>query len=361
MKKSNPISIVLGGSILLSLLSLITVSTVHLLYPLPIWTFFVFPIGIGAGSFLVFYILIKRFIHGRLKILYRSIRKGKLSGSDSFSMTMTQDVISLAEMETKAWAEQRQTEIVQLKQQDKFRREFLGNLAHELKTPVFSIQGYVLTLLEGALEDEKVNRIFLERASKAIDRMTHILEDLDDLAKLEVNELKLEARPFDIRELAKEVMDSLEMRAQERSISLKFSRDYNSALMVKADRGKIAQVLTNLINNSIAYGNTGGQTSVRFYEVDDIVTIEISDNGLGIDPKHIPRLFERFYRVEQSRNRNEGGSGLGLAIVKHILDSHGQTISVRSTVGIGSTFTFSLDRHKGSANTLVSSRGLTIK
>jgi len=361
VKKSNPISIVLGGSFLLSLLTLITVSVVHVIYPLPIWAFFVFPIGIGAGAFVVFYILIKRFIHKRLRILYRSIRKGKLSGTDSFSMVMTEDVIGQAEVETKAWAEERQTEIVQLKEQDKFRREFLGNLAHELKTPVFSIQGYVLTLLEGALEDEKVNRVFLERASKAIDRMTHILEDLDQLTKMEVNELKLETRPFDLRELAKEVIDSLEMRAEEKSITLKLSKEIPGSLMVKADRGKIAQVFTNLINNSIAYGNTGGETIVRFYEIDDIVTVEISDNGLGIDPKHISRLFERFYRVEQSRNRNEGGSGLGLAIVKHILDSHGQTISVRSTVGIGSTFTFSLDKHMGSPNTLVSSRGVTIK
>lgn len=361
MKKSNPISIVLGGSIVLSLLTLLTVSVVHFFHPLPIWAFVVFPIGIGTSSFVVFYVLIKRFIHERLKILYRSIRKGKLSGSDSFTMTMAQDVIGEAAQETKQWAEERHTEIVQLKQQDKFRREFLGNLAHELKTPVFSIQGYVLTLLEGALEDEKVNRVFLERASKAIDRMTHILEDLDELTKLEVNELKLELRPFDIRELAKEVIDSLEMKAAERSISLRFSKDYNNGLMVKADRGKIAQVITNLLNNSIAYGNDAGETVVRFYEVDDIITVEISDNGLGIDPKHISRLFERFYRVEQSRNRNEGGSGLGLAIVKHILDSHGQTISVRSTIGIGSTFTFSLDKYKGSANTLVSSRGVTIK
>lgn len=361
MKKSNPIFIVLLGSILLSLITLVAELAIRAFVSLPFWTLFMLPLAVGVVAFLVFYLLVRRFIHERLKILYRSIRKGKLSGNDSFSMTMTEDVIGQAELETKEWAEERQTEIVQLKEQDKFRREFLGNLAHELKTPVFSIQGYVLTLLEGALEDEKVNRIFLERASKAIERMTHILEDLDELTKLEVNELKPEIRPFDLRELAKEVMDSLEMRAEDKAISLRFAKEYNNAVMVKADRAKIAQVFTNLINNSIAYGNDGGETVVRLYEVDDIVTVEISDNGLGIDPKHIPRLFERFYRVEQSRNRNEGGSGLGLAIVKHILDSHQQTISVRSTIGIGSTFTFSLDKYKGSASTLVSSRGVTIK
>lgn len=343
------------------ILALLTLLGIRFFIPLPFWAFIALPLGIGMGAFLVFYLLVKQFIHERLKILYRSIRKGKMTGGDSFEMTMTDDVIGRAELETKEWAEERQTEIVQLKQQDKFRREFLGNLAHELKTPVFSIQGYVLTLLEGGLEDDKVNRMFLERAAKAIDRMTNILEDLDELTKLEVNELKLEIRPFDIRELAREVMDSFEMKAQEKGMTVRFSKEYNSAIMVKADRGKIAQVFTNLIGNSITYGNDGGETLVRLFEVDDIVTIEISDNGPGIDPKHIPRLFERFYRVEQSRNRNEGGSGLGLSIVKHILDSHNQTISVRSTVGIGSTFTFSLDRFKGGAGTLVTSRGIQIK
>lgn len=276
-------------------------------------------------------------------------------------MTMTTDVIGIAEQEAKEWAEERRTEIVQLKEQDKFRREFLGNLAHELKTPVFSIQGYVLTLLEGGLEDDKVNRVFLERASKAIDRMTNILEDLDEMTKMEVNELTLEMRPFDILELAKEVIEGLELIAQEKNISLKISKEQQTALMVLGDRGKIAQVFTNLLNNSINYGNVNGETIVRFYNIDDIVTVEISDNGPGIDPKHIPRIFERFYRVEQSRNRHEGGSGLGLSIVKYMLDLHQQTISVRSTVGIGSTFTFSLDRYKGNPNGLVSSRGVTIK
>jgi two-component system, OmpR family, phosphate regulon sensor histidine kinase PhoR len=361
VKSSNPIFIVLGGSLIMVILALLTLLAIRFFIPLPFWAFLALPVGIGIGAFLVFYILVKQFIHERLKILYRSIRKGKMTGGDSFEMSMTDDVIGQAELETKEWAEERQTEIVQLKQQDKFRREFLGNLAHELKTPVFSIQGYVLTLLEGGLEDDKVNRMFLERAAKAIDRMTNILEDLDELTKLEVNELKLEIRPFDIRDLAREVMDSFEMKAQEKGMTVRFSKEYSNALMVKADRGKIAQVFTNLIGNSITYGNDGGETLVRLYEVDDIVTVEISDNGPGIDPKHIPRLFERFYRVEQSRNRNEGGSGLGLSIVKHILDSHNQTISVRSTVGIGSTFTFSLDRFKGGSNTLVTSRGIQIK
>jgi two-component system phosphate regulon sensor histidine kinase PhoR len=203
--------------------------------------------------------------------------------------------------------------------------------------------------------------MFLERAEKAIERMTNILDDLDTITRMEVNELKLVIRPFDIRELAKEVMDSFEIKAREKGINIRFSKDYSKEIMVAADKGKIAQVLTNLISNSISYGNQNGETLVRIFEVDDLITIEISDNGPGIEPDEVPRLFERFYRVEKSRNRNEGGSGLGLSIVKHILDAHQQTISVRSSIGVGSTFTFSLDKFNGSSSTIISSRGMTIK
>lgn len=361
MKKLNPFTIVfLGSSIVAAALALILLVT-HLFFPVPAIAFVsVILFGFGA-TFTAFYYLFREFIYNRLRILYRTIRKGKLVGDEKLYINMSKDIIGKAETESKQWSDQRKSEITQLQEQDKFRREFIGNLAHELKTPVFSIQGYVLTLLEGGLEDEKVNRMFLERASKAIDRMTNILNDLDELTKLEVNDLKMDLRPFDLKELTREVMDSLELRSQEKHIKLRFAKDYNKEIMVKADRGKIAQVLTNLISNSISYGNENGETQVRFYEVDDIVSVEISDNGPGIEPHELPRLFERFYRVEKSRNRNEGGSGLGLSIVKHILDSHNQTISVRSTIGVGSTFTFSLDKFEGTSSTLVTSRGITIK
>jgi two-component system phosphate regulon sensor histidine kinase PhoR len=171
---------------------------------------------------------------------------------------------------------------------------------------------------------------------------------------------KLDIHPFDIVELTKEIFDTFDIMVKEKNINLNFAKDYNP-IIVNADKGKIAQVLTNLIGNSIFYGKEGGTTTLRYYIVDDIVTVEVSDDGPGIDQKHIPRLFERFYRVEKSRNRNEGGSGLGLSIVKHIIESHGQTISVRSTVGVGSTFTFSLDISKGHGSGLYSSRGIPIK
>lgn len=302
-------------------------------------------IMIGGLAFLVFYFVFKSYITERLRILYRSIRKGKFNGQIPGNFKMGEDVISSAELETKKWTEEKNAEISRLKEQEEFRREFLGNLGHELKTPVFAIQGYILTLLEGGLEDDSVNRAFLERAAKSTERMTAILEDLDQITKMEVNEIKLEFENFDITELVQEVFEDLEMNANEKNIKLSFSKDYNP-IYVYADRHKISQVLINLLSNSIAYGNDGGRTVVRFYIMDDIITVEVSDNGPGIDEVHIPRLFERFYRVEKSRNRNKGGSGLGLAIVKHILEAHGQTMGVRSTPNIGSTFTFSLDKGK---------------
>ncbi len=317
------------------------------------------PFATGIVSFGVFYFFIKNFINDRLKLLYRSIRKGKITNSEALKFSLREDIIATAEEETKKWAEERYTEIDRLKEREEYRKEFLGNLAHELKTPVFSIQGYILTLLEGGLEDEEVNRLFLERASKATDRIVNILEDLDQITKLEAESLHLDYKNFDIVELTKEIFEALELKAKEKGIKLKFSKPY-SAIIVRADRGKIAQVLTNLLINSIFYGNTEGTTEVRFYIIDDIITVEVSDNGPGIDENNIPRLFERFYRVEKSRNRNEGGSGLGLSIVKHIIESHGQTISVRSTVGVGSTFTFSLDKGSGTS-AIYSSRGVQIK
>lgn len=301
------------------------------------------PILVGGISFFVFYFFIKHFITEKLKVLYRSIRKGKFEDNIDNRFNINDDVIENAEKETKQWTEERIDEISKLKEQEEFRREFLGNLAHELKTPVFSIQGYILTLLEGGLEDENVNRMFLEKAEKATERMTKILEDLDSITRMEVNAIALNLSNFDIKELVSEVFEALDDKAKKKNIELKFSKNFDSVL-VYADRSKIGQVLINLLINSIAYGSEGGKSSVRFYIMNDIITVEVSDNGPGIAEEHLPRLFERFYRVEKSRNRNEGGTGLGLSISKHIIEAHEQTINVRSTVGVGSTFTFSLDK-----------------
>lgn len=345
MRNLRPIQILLAGSFVVFTISLLTLVLVEPLFDLSFTWIFVAPLLSSIGAYVVFYLFIKKFITEKLKVLYRSIRKGKFESQAPETLSLSDDLIEIAEMDTKNWTEEKNSEISQLKAQAEFRKEFIGNLAHELKTPIFSIQGYILTLLEGGLEDENVNRKFLERASKATDRMTNILEDLDLLTKLEVNRVHLELTNFDIKELIFDIFEELEIKAKRKKITLQFAKEFDP-IYVCADRTKIGQVLMNLINNSIHYGEENGETQVRFYIFDDIVTIEVSDNGAGIDEADLPRLFERFYRVEKSRNRNEGGSGLGLAIAKHFIEAHGQTINVRSTIEIGSTFTFSLDKGK---------------
>lgn len=361
MRNIKPIHLLLGGSAIIFVLTFLITFIIDLqVMNLPFWLVVGLPLITTLISFGVFYFFIKHFINDRLKLLYRSIRKGKMNPDNEIKFKITDDVIASAEIETQKWTEERNNEISRLKEQEEFRREFLGNLAHELKTPIFSIQGYILTLLEGGIEDDAVNIKFLERASRATDRMVNIIEDLDQITKLEVDALKMEMRPFDIHELVQETFESLEEMARNKNIRLSFSKEYGS-VFVNGDRAKISQVLINLLSNSIFYGNNGGHCTVRFYKMDEILTVEVSDDGPGIEEKHLPRLFERFYRVEKSRNRNEGGSGLGLAICKHIIESHGQTISVRSTVGLGSTFAFSLDKSKSQSSGLYSSRGIQIK
>ena len=281
----------------------------------------------------------------KIRVLYRTIHNYKIT-RDNFPINMNEDLLSAAEDEVMKWADSNRQEITKLKEQEVFRREFLGNLAHELKTPIFSIQGYILTLLEGGLEDESVNREFLKRASKGVDRMTKIVEDLDVITKFESERIKLDLKNFDVILLAKEIIDDLEIKANARSIKLVFNKEYRESIMTIGDRDKVAQVFQNLITNAISYSNDGKQVEIRFFDIEDNVLIEVSDQGLGIEEKHLSRLFERFYRVEKSRARHQGGTGLGLAIVKHIVEAHDQTINVRSTIGEGSTFSFTLRKAK---------------
>jgi len=295
-------------------------------------------------SYIIAYYSLEYFINNKIRLIYRTIRKNKLGGNDTKEFMMSEDALKKVNEEVEDWAEENLKQIEELKAQESFRREYIGNLAHELKTPVFSIQGYILTLLEGGLEDEKINRKFLERASKGVDRMTKIIEDLDVITKLEEGRLNLDLEKGDIVELAGEVIDSFEMKAKSRKIEVRFNSNYERSIRVEMDKSSIGQVLTNLINNSINYGEEGGVTEVRFHDMDKQILIEVSDNGMGIAEDQLPRLFERFYRVDKSRARNEGGTGLGLAIVKHIVEAHGQSINVRSTIGEGSTFSFTLKK-----------------
>ena len=275
--------------------------------------------------------------------MYRSVQTKQEEIQLPYLEESLDEMIENAEENVQQWQKFQIKEISKLKEQEAFRREFLGNLAHELKTPIFSIQGYILTLLEGGLEDDKINRKFLERASISTDRIVGILEDLDNITKMEDEKFQLKMESFDIVKLAKETFESLELMAEEKNITFKLE-DSDEPSFVVADREKIGQVLTNLVRNSIAYGNKGGLTSITIFTIDELTTIEVTDNGIGISETELARLFERFYRVEKSRTRNEGGSGLGLSIVKHIIESHNQKISVKSTPGVGSQFHFSLDK-----------------
>ncbi len=343
---SRPIQVITVGSIVVALLSGALVSFLHY-FKVEISPMVIIGVCLIAGilTFFVYLFLIEKFLNSKINLIHKIIKKEKITNTKSKRIKLTDDVLEELTKETRVWATERRKEILKLREQAEFRTEFLGNLAHELKTPVFSIQGYILTLLEGGLEDENVNREFLLRASKGVDRMTDILEDLDEITRLESDRTKLNLKNFDIVEQTLDVMEGLQMRAEDKDITIKFAKEY-SPVMVHADKGKISQVLTNLISNSISYGNEGGETEIRINRLGETILIEIADNGPGIEEHEIPRLFERFYRVDKSRARHIGGSGLGLAIVKHIVESHGHEISVRSTVGVGSTFSFELDKAK---------------
>ena len=235
---------------------------------------------------------------------------------------MNEDVMKV-QQDVMDWAQERVQEISQLKEQENFRKEFIGNLAHELKTPVFNIQGYILTLLEGALEDPDHNRKFLIKAAKNVDRMAGLIDDLDVITKIEGGSLELELRKFNLAALVVDVMDQLEQKAHRAGIEVEFVDENRRNVEVIGDTPKIEQVVTNLISNSLRYGKEGGKTQVRFYDMDEQMLVEVADDGIGMSEEHLPRIFERFYRVDKSRSRNAGGSGLGLSIVKHISEAHG--------------------------------------
>ncbi|MFA9388385.1 MAG: sensor histidine kinase [Prolixibacteraceae bacterium] len=244
--------------------------------------------------------------------------------------------------EVTQWATNKQAEIKRLKELERYRKEFVGNVSHELKTPIFNIQGYILTLIEGGIDDERINLLYLKRTVKSIDRMISIVEDLESINKLESGELTLKMEDINLVKLVEDVFEIEHLLAHERKIRLKFSNKIDRTMMVYADRKRIMEVMSNLVVNGIKYGRKGGTVEVGFYDLNDQIMIEVIDSGIGIEKEHLPRIFERFYRVDKHRSREQGGTGLGLAIVKHIIEAHQQTINVKSQVDVGTTFTFTL-------------------
>jgi len=290
-------------------------------------------------------LLLRQYIYRKIKLIYKTIRQEKLGYQEKQDLTdITRNVIEEAEREVADWAERQRTELDKYKSWAEYRRHFLGDISHELKTPLFNIQGYLDSLLEGGVHDPKVNVAFLQRASKNVDRLQTIIMDLETIARLESGQLLLEIQTFDVKELAREVIEEMEIRAKEKNISLEFKDKASANVKVRADREKIRQVFINLIQNSIKYGVQNGRTRVGFYDMDRMVLVEVADNGIGIPREHLNHIFDRFYRVDKSRSREQGGSGLGLSIVKHIIEAHKQTINVRSTPNFGSTFGFTLEK-----------------
>lgn len=300
-----------------------------------------------AFAYFLFRYTLSRFIYERIRLIYKTIHNLKVSREKDRKMDIDRNTLEEVNRQVLEWGERQNKEIEHLRELAQYRREFLGNVSHELKTPIFNIQGYVLTLLDGGLEDPAINREYLLKTENSIERMIAIVEDLEAISKMESGELKLDLSRFDIVELAREVIEFMEIKARKKKVRVGFGEKEQKPVFVEADKKGIRQVLVNLIDNSIKYGlEQDGKTRVSFFDMDEHILIEVTDNGAGIEQKDLPRLFERFYRTDKARSRGQGGSGLGLAIVKHMIEAHGQVINVRSTVGVGTTFAFTLKKSK---------------
>jgi two-component system, OmpR family, phosphate regulon sensor histidine kinase PhoR len=288
-----------------------------------------------------FWLGIRFIIFSKIKHITNQIKSQR---SPALKHNSTGNVLTDLETAVKEWSEERKKEIEHLEKLENYRKDFLGNVSHELKTPIFNIQGYISTLLDGGLEDKTINRSYLERGMKSVDRMIAIVEDLQTITQLEKGELEIEEDRLDVLALIKDVIDAQELKAREKKISLELSDTPEQQIWVWADKFRIRQVLVNLVVNSVRYGKENGKTIFKISDIGEKIIIEVADSGIGISKEHLPRIFERFYRADKSRSREQGGTGLGLSIVKHILEAHGQTINVMSTEGAGSVFSFTLKK-----------------
>lgn len=304
---------------------------------------------IFIGSYALIAFTLERFIYRKIKLIYKFIYQTKASKKEEtyYQYLLPQKSIDEVREDVEQWAEKQVEEIELLKRNEQFRKEFLQNLAHEFKTPVFAIQGYVDTLLQGALENPDVNRPFLEKTSRNIDRLVNLIDDLDEISKLERGEQVIYKQNFIIQDLIREVFESLSLKAEQKNIRYNIKKGCEAPLTVFADKEKIRQVILNLVENSIKYGKYGGNITASVYITDEKhMLVEISDDGIGMAERHLPRIFERFYRTEEGRSLDITGSGLGLAICKHIVEAHGQSIHARSTEHVGTTIGFTLERKK---------------
>lgn len=292
-------------------------------------------------NFLIVRFFLEKYVFRKIKLIYKLIYDSK---KDKTIKDINAESLADVNAKVMEWAESTKQEIATLKSLEEYRKNYVGNISHELKTPIFSIQAYLHTLIEGGLYDENINKDYLQRAADNTERLQNIVEDLDVITKLESGQAELDIKKFDLRELVRDIFLDLKAIAKKKRITLQLKEGASQSFFVLADREAIRQVFTNLIINSIKYGKEGGMTKVSFYDMETEILTEISDNGIGIEEKHLKHVFDRFYRVDSSRSRKQGGSGLGLSIVKHIIEAHDQNINVRSTYNVGSTFGFTLKK-----------------
>lgn len=334
-----------NASLLMAAVAAAIVAIIMILSGLVWWVVLSVSVGVFVVMAIFSLFMMKAYVAYKLKPIYSMVLSRHVHTSEIVEQMQDKHVENISD-ELTAWADDNDKEISRLKQSEAFRKQYLGNVAHELKTPIFNIQGYISTLLDGGLEDDLINRKYLERAEKSIDRLINIVNDLDTINKLENDMNRLKIEDFDIVALTKEITEQLEMEAAKRNIkvSVKGANSLPSPFRVLADKHFTGQVLVNLIINSINYGKEGGSTRIRFRDMMDKILIEVEDTGVGISKEDMPRIFERFYRVDKGRSREKGGTGLGLAIVKHIVEAHGERITVRSELGVGTTFAFPLKK-----------------
>jgi len=302
-----------------------------------------------SGSYALILFTLEKFIYRKIKLIYKLIHQTKATKKEEvyFKYILPQKSIDEVREDVEKWGEKRNEEIELLKKNEAYRKEFLQNLAHEFKTPIFAIQGYVDTLLNGAMEDAVIRKKFLENAAKNVDRLVNLMNDLDEISTLERGEQLLYKQNFIIQDLTREIYESLSIKTHNKNIKTTIKKGCESPITVFADKEKIRMVLINLVENATKYGKPGGSIVASFYKIDEKnVLIEVSDDGIGIEEEHLMRIFERFYRTDAARSRDKGGTGLGLAICKHIVEAHSQSIHVRSTPDVGTTIGFTLESRR---------------
>ncbi len=327
------------------IISSIVISICCLFFEIPLLNALIILAISGFIGYFVVNAIIENYIAKKIKLIYKLINQTKSSKREQYfnEHLLPQKTIEEVKTDVELWATEKKDEIELLRKNEQFRKEFLMNLTHEVRTPIFNIQGYIDTLLNGALEDPLVNQKFLQNAANSVERLVHLVNDLHEISKLESGSIPLVIEHFQLQEIVHDVFEEVALKANEKHIRLEIKSDTKTEALVDGDKNKYKQVLTNLIENGIKYGSEYGFVTVGWYALDkNTILVEVTDNGPGISEEHLPRIFERFYRADKSRNRSIGGTGLGLAIVKHIIEAHGQNVTVRSKIGIGTTFGFTI-------------------